>query len=63
MQQHTQQTIYGLSVGKEYEVKIRCRMLAFTKFGQFSDSIFVQVPEIPSIGKIILELLLSFGWL
>lgn len=53
MQQHTQQTIYGLKIGKEYEVHIRCRMAAFTKFGEFSDSIFIQVTEIPNIGKII----------
>lgn len=52
MQPHTQQTIYGLQIGKEYEVHIRCRMQAFTKFGEFSDSIFMQVTEIPSKGKI-----------
>lgn len=64
MQPHTQQTIYGLSIGKEYEVHIRCRMQAFTKFGQFSDSIFIQVTEIPSKGKTtvsFVELLLSLG--
>ncbi|XP_071339490.1 growth hormone receptor a [Trachinotus anak] len=43
MERHTQQTIYGLHIGKEYEVHIRCRMQAFTKFGEFSDSIFIQV--------------------
>lgn len=48
MQPHTQQTIYGLHKGKEYEVHIRCRMHAFIKFGEFSDSIFIQVTEIPS---------------
>ncbi|XP_040010943.1 growth hormone receptor a isoform X2 [Xiphias gladius] len=48
MQPHTQQTIYGLHIGKDYEVHIRCRMQAFTKFGEFSDSIFIQVTEIPS---------------
>ncbi|KAM7391430.1 hypothetical protein PAMP_022119 [Pampus punctatissimus] len=52
IQPRTQQTIYGLHKGKEYEVHIRCRMQAFTKFGEFSDSIFIQVTEIPSKGKI-----------
>uniref|UniRef100_A0A667YVY5 Growth hormone receptor a n=1 Tax=Myripristis murdjan TaxID=586833 RepID=A0A667YVY5_9TELE len=44
----TQQTIYGLRIGEEYEVRIRCRMMAFTKFGEFSDSVFIHVTEIPS---------------
>ncbi|XP_063753543.1 growth hormone receptor a isoform X2 [Eleginops maclovinus] len=47
MQPHTQQTIYGLHIGKEYQVHIRGKMPAFTRFGDFSDSIFVQVTEIP----------------
>lgn len=58
MQPHTQQTIYGLHIGKEYEVHIRCRMQAFTKFGEFSDSIFIQVTEIPGNGKI----MVGHGW-
>jgi len=45
MQPQTQQTIFGLHIGKEYEVHIRCRMQAFTKFGEFSDSLFIQVPS------------------
>ncbi|KAF1389295.1 hypothetical protein PFLUV_G00071950 [Perca fluviatilis] len=48
IQPHTQQTIYGLHIGEEYEVHIRCRMQAFTKFGDFSDSIFIQVTDISS---------------
>uniref|UniRef100_A0A3B5LC78 Growth hormone receptor a n=1 Tax=Xiphophorus couchianus TaxID=32473 RepID=A0A3B5LC78_9TELE len=47
-QPHTQQTIYGLQIGKEYEVHIRSRMQAFVKFGEFSDSIFIEVTEISS---------------
>nr|XP_020502109.1 growth hormone receptor-like [Labrus bergylta] len=47
-QPHTQQTVYGLHIGKEYEVHIRCRMQAFTKFGEFSDSIYVLVTEVPN---------------
>uniref|UniRef100_A0A672JK52 Growth hormone receptor a n=1 Tax=Salarias fasciatus TaxID=181472 RepID=A0A672JK52_SALFA len=34
---HTRQTIYGLHIGKEYEVHIRSKMPGFTKFGEFSD--------------------------
>uniref|UniRef100_A0A672ZM54 Growth hormone receptor n=1 Tax=Sphaeramia orbicularis TaxID=375764 RepID=A0A672ZM54_9TELE len=48
MQPHTQHSIFGLQIGKEYEVHVRCRMQAFTKFGEFSDSIFIQVTEIPT---------------
>ncbi|XP_054466149.1 growth hormone receptor a [Anoplopoma fimbria] len=48
MQPQTQQTIFGLHIGKEYEVHIRCRMQAFTKFGEFSDSIFIHVTEVPN---------------
>uniref|UniRef100_A0A667ZD64 Growth hormone receptor a n=1 Tax=Myripristis murdjan TaxID=586833 RepID=A0A667ZD64_9TELE len=57
------QTIYGLRIGEEYEVRIRCRMMAFTKFGEFSDSVFIHVTEIPSKGKITfpVTLALIFG--
>ncbi|XP_077456982.1 growth hormone receptor a [Stigmatopora argus] len=48
LEPQTQQTIYGLDLDKEYEVHIRCRMKAFTKFGDFSESIFIQVSEIPA---------------
>ncbi|XP_056131810.1 growth hormone receptor a [Lampris incognitus] len=48
IQDSTQQTIYGLHIGEEYEVRIRCRMKAFTKFGEFSDSVFIEMTEIPS---------------
>ncbi|XP_044230538.1 growth hormone receptor a isoform X2 [Thunnus albacares] len=62
MQPHTQQTIYGLHKGKEYEVHIRCRMQAFTKFGEFSNSIFIQVTEIPSKESVFpLTLVVVFG--
>ncbi|XP_008416551.1 growth hormone receptor a [Poecilia reticulata] len=61
-QPHTQQTIYGLQIGKEYEVHIRSRMQAFVKFGEFSDSIFIEVTEIPSKDSTVpLTLVLIFG--
>ncbi|CAL8251077.1 unnamed protein product [Boreogadus saida] len=43
----TQQTLYGLNVEEEYEVHIRSRMKAFTKFGGYSDSIFIQLANYP----------------
>uniref|UniRef100_A0A672JHC9 Growth hormone receptor a n=1 Tax=Salarias fasciatus TaxID=181472 RepID=A0A672JHC9_SALFA len=51
IQPHTRQTIYGLHIGKEYEVHIRSKMPGFTKFGEFSESIFVQMEEIVPLGK------------
>ncbi|XP_061673656.1 growth hormone receptor a [Syngnathoides biaculeatus] len=48
LEPQTHQTIYGLDVGKVYEVHIRCRMKAFTKFGDFSESVFIELSEIPS---------------
>ncbi|KAM4579226.1 growth hormone receptor a [Fundulus diaphanus] len=61
-QPHTQQTIYGLQIGREYEVHIRSRMQAFVKFGEFSDSIFIQVTEIPSKDSTVpFTLVLIFG--
>nr|QMX78388.1 GHR [Scatophagus argus] len=61
-QPQTQQTIYGLRIGTEYEAHIRCRMQAFTKFGEFSDSVFIQVTEIPSKeSSFPLRLVLVFG--
>ncbi|KAM9391461.1 growth hormone receptor a [Pholidichthys leucotaenia] len=62
IQPHTQQTIYGLHIGKEYEVHIRCRMQAFIKFGEFSDSIFIQVTEVSSREPtVLLTLVLVLG--
>ena len=47
----TQQTLYGLNVEEEYEVHIRSRMKAFTKFGGYSDSIFIQLANYPGRGE------------
>ncbi|XP_052460019.1 growth hormone receptor-like [Carassius gibelio] len=72
----TQQSIYGLHTDKEYEVRVRCKMLAFDNFGEFSNSIIVHVAQIPSkesmfpttlvlifgvIGVVILLVLLIFS--
>ncbi|XP_029959900.1 growth hormone receptor a [Salarias fasciatus] len=62
IQPHTRQTIYGLHIGKEYEVHIRSKMPGFTKFGEFSESIFVQMEEIvPLESSASLTLVLIFG--
>uniref|UniRef100_A0A669F225 Growth hormone receptor n=1 Tax=Oreochromis niloticus TaxID=8128 RepID=A0A669F225_ORENI len=62
IQRQSHQTIYGLRLGKEYEVHIRCRMQAFIKFGEFSESVFIQVTEIPSTESTVhLTLVLVFG--
>ncbi|KAL4630073.1 growth hormone receptor isoform X1 [Arapaima gigas] len=44
----TQQSIFGLHTNKEYEVRVRCKMRTFENFGDFSESIFVHVAQIPS---------------
>lgn len=43
IQPDCRQTLYGLHVGREYEVHIRTRMQAFSQFGEFSTSIFIDV--------------------
>ncbi|XP_049572582.1 growth hormone receptor a isoform X2 [Syngnathus scovelli] len=48
LEAQTHQTIYGLLVDKVYEVHIRCRMKAFTKFGDFSESVFIHIAASPS---------------
>ncbi|XP_076859412.1 LOW QUALITY PROTEIN: growth hormone receptor a [Brachyhypopomus gauderio] len=58
----TQVSIYGLNTDKEYEVHVRCAMAAFHNFGEFSDSIFVQVAQVPNIEYMFpVTLLLVFG--
>ncbi|KAF7665350.1 hypothetical protein LDENG_00146000 [Lucifuga dentata] len=64
VQVQTHQTIFGLHIGKEYEIHVRCRMLHFVKFGEFSDSIFIKMTEIPGSGQdsaFPLTLVLIFG--
>lgn len=56
---HTKHTIYGLKVGKEYEVHIRSRMPAFTRFGGFSDPIYIHVVESPIEGDSAFSLTLA----
>lgn len=42
-QHDCKQTIYGLRVGQEYEVRTRSRMIGFAHFGEFSASMFIEV--------------------
>ncbi|XP_029301262.1 growth hormone receptor-like isoform X2 [Cottoperca gobio] len=41
----TQRSIYGLQANANHEVRVRCKMLGGKEFGEFSDSIFVNVPS------------------
>lgn len=41
----TDRTLYGLQTDVDYEVRVRCRMLAGKAFGDFSDSVFVHIPS------------------
>ncbi|XP_028314480.1 growth hormone receptor a [Gouania willdenowi] len=61
VQPYTKQTIYGLHVGKEYEVHIRCKMQGFSKYGDFSDSIFIQVTDIVTEEPLMFILVLVLG--
>ncbi|KAI4895377.1 hypothetical protein NFI96_025649 [Prochilodus magdalenae] len=44
----TQQSIYGLQTDTEYEVRVRCKMSSFENFGEYSESMVIQVASIPS---------------
>lgn len=58
----TQQTIYGLQTEQDYEVRVRCKMLAFSNYGEFSDPVFVYVPGVPSKESVFpVTLVLIFG--
>lgn len=41
----TYRTLYGLQTNVDYEVRVRCKMLAGKAFGDFSDSVFVHIPS------------------
>ncbi|XP_056146191.1 growth hormone receptor-like isoform X2 [Lampris incognitus] len=41
----TQRSLYGLQTNVDHEVRVRCRMLGFIQFGEFSDSLFIHVPS------------------
>ncbi|KAJ8380806.1 hypothetical protein SKAU_G00015840 [Synaphobranchus kaupii] len=44
----TQQSIYSLHTGTEYEVRVRCKMRLFENFGDFSETILVYIQPIPT---------------
>ncbi|KAG5841288.1 hypothetical protein ANANG_G00197970 [Anguilla anguilla] len=44
----TQQSIYGLLTGTEYEVRVRSKMRSFENFGEFSETIPVYIQPIPT---------------
>ncbi|XP_072570115.1 growth hormone receptor-like isoform X2 [Paramormyrops kingsleyae] len=56
----TQKSIYGLSTGREYEVQVRCRMVASENFGEYSNiTLVTQSPSKES--GFVLGVLLIFG--
>ncbi|XP_036382328.1 growth hormone receptor a [Megalops cyprinoides] len=48
LEKGTQQSIYGLNTGSEYEVRVRCKMHASSNFGDFSETILVYIAQIPT---------------
>ncbi|XP_018603685.1 growth hormone receptor-like isoform X2 [Scleropages formosus] len=44
----TERSIYGLCVGIEYEVQVRCRMVAHNNFGEFSRTLRIFLAQSPS---------------
>nr|BAD20706.1 growth hormone receptor 1 [Anguilla japonica] len=44
----TQQSIYGLLTGTEYDVRVRSKMRSFENFGEFSETILVYIQPIPT---------------
>ncbi|KAM3874393.1 growth hormone receptor-like [Diretmus argenteus] len=59
LQQSTQGSIYGLQTNVDNEVRIRCRMLAFKHFGDFSDSIIIHIPS--KVSRLPVAILLIFA--
>ncbi|KAJ8285377.1 hypothetical protein GJAV_G00026120 [Gymnothorax javanicus] len=45
---YTQESIYGLFTGIEYEVRVRCKMRNFENYGDFSESVVVYIQPIPT---------------
>ncbi|KAJ8347259.1 hypothetical protein SKAU_G00286600 [Synaphobranchus kaupii] len=55
-------SLYGLRVDTEYEVRVRCKMLAFVNSGEFSEPILISIPKIATKeSRIPLLVLLIFG--
>ncbi|KPP68552.1 hypothetical protein Z043_112763 [Scleropages formosus] len=48
----TERSIYGLCVGIEYEVQVRCRMVAHNNFGEFSRTLRIFLAQSPSRGEL-----------
>ncbi|XP_071390164.1 growth hormone receptor-like [Centroberyx affinis] len=45
LQKSTQCSLYGLQTNVDHEVRVRCKMLGCKHFGEFSDSIFINIPS------------------
>ncbi|KAM9323365.1 growth hormone receptor b [Pholidichthys leucotaenia] len=55
----THRSLFGLQTNINFEVRVRCRMLGWEKFGKFSDSVFVHVPT--KVSRFPVMALLIFG--
>ncbi|XP_035995898.1 growth hormone receptor b isoform X1 [Fundulus heteroclitus] len=55
----THRSLFGLQTDVHHEVRVRCKMLGGKDFGNFSDSVFVQVPS--AVSRFPVMALLIFG--
>ncbi|KAM4532175.1 growth hormone receptor b [Fundulus diaphanus] len=55
----THRSLFGLQTDVNHEVRVRCKMLGGKDFGNFSDSVFVQVPS--TVSRFPVMVLLIFG--
>ncbi|XP_035523483.1 growth hormone receptor b isoform X1 [Morone saxatilis] len=55
----TQRSIYGLQTNVNHEVRVRCKMFSVKEFGEFSDSVFVNIPS--KVSRFPVVALLIFG--
>uniref|UniRef100_A0A096M7B4 Growth hormone receptor b n=1 Tax=Poecilia formosa TaxID=48698 RepID=A0A096M7B4_POEFO len=55
----THRSLFGLQTNVNYEVRVRCKMLAGKDFGDFSDSVFIHIPS--KVSRFPVMALLIFG--
>lgn len=52
--------VYSLKVGREYEVRVRCKQHTSENFGEYSDILYVSLPQ---VSPVILDEESEFPWL
>ncbi|XP_027881682.1 growth hormone receptor-like isoform X2 [Xiphophorus couchianus] len=57
----THRSLFGLQTNVNYEVRVRCKMLAGKDYGDFSDSVFIHIPS--RVSRFPVMALLIFGTL